>query len=110
MKLLFDENLSHKLAELLADIFPNSTHVRNVGLKSSDDAQVWKFAIDNGFVLVSKDADMHDRSLLFGFPPKVIWIRLGNCSTAQVEKLIRGSKEPISNFHEDDMASFLTLS
>lgn len=74
MKLLFDENLSHKLAEPLSDVFSDSTHVRNIGLKSSDDLDVWKYAVENGFVIASKDADMHDRSLVFGFPPKVIWI------------------------------------
>jgi predicted nuclease of predicted toxin-antitoxin system len=110
VKLLFDENLSHKLAELLADIFPDSTHVRNVGLKSADDPEVWRFAVENGFLIVSKDADMHDRSLLFGFPPKVIWIRLGNCSTAQVEELVRREQETIFSFIEDDTASFLTIS
>jgi len=110
VKLLFDENLSHKLVESLADIFPDSTHVRNVGLKSADDPDVWKFAIDNEFAIVSKDEDMHDRSLLLGFPPKVIWIRLGNCSTAQVEDLIRREKDTMLNFTEDDLASFLAIS
>ncbi len=110
MKLLFDENLSHRLAELLADLFPNSTHVRNVGLKASDDPDVWRYAVENDFVIVSKDLDMHDRSLLFGFPPKVIWVRLGNCSTREVENLIRKEIELINRFVEDDFASFLALS
>ena len=110
MKLIFDENLSHKLAERLSDLFPDSTHVRNVGLKSSDDPDVWKFATVNDLTIVSKDADMHDRSLLFGFPPKVIWVRLGNCSTQQVEDLIRREIEVIMKFLNDDVASFLALS
>ena len=110
MKFLFDENLSHRLAEKLDDLFPGSTHVRNVGLKSSDDPDVWKYAVDNDFVIVSKDVDMHDRSLLFGFPPKVIWIRLGNCSTREVENLIRSEIELINRFVGDDFASFLALS
>ena len=110
MKLIFDENLSPRLAEHLSDIFPDSTHVRDVGLKSADDPEVWKFADNNGFVIVSKDADMHDRSLLFGFPPKVIWIRLGNCSTRQVEELIRREHKAIFNFIGDESASFLALS
>jgi predicted nuclease of predicted toxin-antitoxin system len=110
MKLLFDENLSHTLAERLSDLFPDSTHVRNVGLKASDDPLVWQYAVDNDFVLVSKDADMHDRSLLQGFPPKVIWIRLGNCSTAAVEHLVRREIQKINNFLVDDYASFLALS
>ena len=110
MKLLFDENLSHRLAEKLSDLFPRSTHVRLVGLKSAEDPEVWQLAVADDFVIVSKDSDMHDRSLLFGFPPKVIWIRLGNCSTREVENLIRRELEKITEFVEDDFASFLTLS
>jgi predicted nuclease of predicted toxin-antitoxin system len=110
MKLLFDENLSHKLARLLEDLFPNSIHVRDVGLKAADDPLVWEYAKHNGLILVSKDADMHQRSFLFGPPPKVVWVRLGNCSTSDVEKLIRNNNDTIRAFHEDDYASFLSLS
>lgn len=110
MKLLFDENLSHRLAEKLTDLFPGSTHVRLVGLESAEDPGVWELAVKDDFVIVSKDSDMHDRSLLFGFPPKVIWVRLGNCSTRQVEALIRLESSKIIEFVEDDFASFLTLS
>ncbi len=110
MKLLFDENLSHRLAEKLSDLFPGSTHVRFVGLESAEDPKVWELAVKDDFVIVSKDSDMHDRSLLFGFPPKVIWVRLGNCSTRQVEALIRLEVSRIAEFIGDDFASFLTLS
>ena len=110
MKLLFDENLSHKLARLLEDLFPNSIHVRDVGLKAADDPLVWEYAKTNGLMLVSKDADMHQRSFLFGPPPKVVWVRLGNCSTSDVEKLIRNNRDTIRAFHEDVYASFLSLS
>ena len=54
MKLLIDENLSPKLAQLLADIFPNSTHVREVGLQATDDHLVWAYARDNRFILLSE--------------------------------------------------------
>jgi predicted nuclease of predicted toxin-antitoxin system len=84
MKLLFDENLSPKLPNRLNDLFPNSLHVRDVGMKATIDPIVWNYAKDNEMI-VSKDAYMHDLSLLFGNPPKVIWLRLGNCSTLQVE-------------------------
>jgi predicted nuclease of predicted toxin-antitoxin system len=110
MKLLFDENLSHKLVQLLEDVFPNSIHVRDVDLKAADDSLVWVYAKDNGFVLVSKDADMHQRSFLFGPPPKVVWVRLGNCSTADVETLVRQHVDAIKALHEDNYASFLSLS
>jgi predicted nuclease of predicted toxin-antitoxin system len=61
-------------------------------------------------MIVSKDADMHDLSLLFGNPPKVIWLRLGNCSTLQVEKLLRQEFSTIRLFHEDENLSLLALS
>jgi len=77
MKLLFDENLSHKLVWLLADIFPNSVHVRDVGLKAADDPLVWEYAKDHNLMIVSKDSDMHQRSFVFGSPPKILWVRLG---------------------------------
>ncbi|NET02299.1 MAG: hypothetical protein F6K61_17360 [Sphaerospermopsis sp. SIO1G1] len=89
MRLLFDENLSPKLCTRLSDIFPDSLHVRDVGMKATVDPVVWNYAKDNDFIIVSKDADMHDLSLLFGNPPKVIWLRLGNCSTVKVENLLR---------------------
>ena len=109
MKLLFDENLSHKLARRLADLFPDSAHVRDVGLKATDDPLVWDYARDNDFMIVSKDADMHDLSLVFGNPPKVVWIRLGNCSTRQVEELLRRDFSVIKLFYEDISVSLLAL-
>jgi predicted nuclease of predicted toxin-antitoxin system len=87
MKFLFDENLSPKLVKLLADLFPGSVHVRDAGLNRADDAVVWKYAQDNSLTICSKDSDMHQRSFVLGFPPKVVWVRLGNCSTADVEEL-----------------------
>ena len=110
MKLLFDENLSPKLVRLLDDLFPDSVHVRDVGLKASDDLVVWQYAQDNSLIICSKDSDLHQRSFLLGFPPKVLWVRLGNCSTSDVEKLLRKHFATIALFAEDDYASFLILS
>ena len=110
MKLLFDENLSPKLAHRLAGLFPDSLHVRDVGLKAADDPSIWDYAKDNEFMIVSKDADMHDLSLVFGSPPKVIWVRLGNCSTSEVENLLRREFDTIKVFYEDNSTSLLALS
>ncbi len=110
MKLLFDENLSHKLVRLLADLFPDSVHVRDIGLKAADDPVVWEYAKHNGLMIVSKDSDMHQRSFVFGYPPKVVWVRLGNCSTSDVERLLRRQFDSIKAFYEDINASFLSLS
>ena len=71
MKLLFDENLSPKLVRLLSDLFPDSVHVRDVGLKAADDPIVWKYAQDNGLMICSKDSDMHQRSFVLGLLRKL---------------------------------------
>lgn len=110
MKLLLDENLSPKLTSRLSDLFPSSLHVRDVGMKATIDPIVWDYAKDNNLMIVSKDSDMHDLSLVFGSPPKVIWIRLGNCSTLQVENLLRREFNTIKLFYEDENLSLLILS
>lgn len=89
VKLLFDENLSPKLVRRLTDLFPDSAHVHECGLGATDDGGIWQFAFDRGFAIVSKDLDFYDRSILRGSPPKLIWLRTGNCSTAEVERLLR---------------------
>lgn len=110
MKLLFDENLSPKLPSRLSDFFPGSLHVRDVGMKATIDPIVWDYAKDNNLMIVSKDSDIHDLSLVFGSPPKVIWLRLGNCSTLQAENLLRREFKAIKLFYEDENSSLLALS
>jgi predicted nuclease of predicted toxin-antitoxin system len=87
--LLFDQNLSFKLCSKLAEEFPGCKHVRDAGLSSADDADVWKHAAAKGLIIVSKDQDFRQRAMLFGPPPKCLWIRLGNCSTADIASLLK---------------------
>jgi predicted nuclease of predicted toxin-antitoxin system len=110
VRLLFDQNLSHKLVRRLTDHFPDSVHVREVGLKEADDTVVWDYARGNDLMIVSKDSDFHQRSFLYGYPPKVVWVRLGNCSTADVERVLRANFDVIRDFYEDRSAAFLSLS
>jgi predicted nuclease of predicted toxin-antitoxin system len=91
MKLLFDQNLSPRLVRLLADIFPDSDHLREVGLRDEPDAAIWLFAKEHGFTIVSKDSDFQRWSVRYGAPPKVIWLRVGNCTRHRVESLLRTS-------------------
>ncbi len=74
MRLLLDQNLSPRLLNGLTDLYPGSTHIREVGLQAADDNAVWQYAAQHGFAIVSKDADFRERSFLLGHPPKVIWI------------------------------------
>jgi predicted nuclease of predicted toxin-antitoxin system len=96
--LLFDQNLSHKLCTALAWVFPGCRHVRDAGLSNADDADVWNYAAANGLTIVSKDQDFRQRALLFGSPPKCIWIRLGNCSTTDIARLLERRATIIKEF------------
>jgi predicted nuclease of predicted toxin-antitoxin system len=109
VKLLFDENLSPKLVAALSDLYPGSTHVRQVGLEAADDAQVWAYAAEHGLAIVSKDSDFHQRSFLFGHPPKVVWVRRGNCLTQDVEEVLRRHRDDLLAFEGDADAAVLAL-
>jgi len=110
VRLLLDQNLSDRLLRVLEDPYPGSIHVRQVGLSAADDADLWTFASSEGLVIVSKDSDFHQRSLVHGHPPKVVWIRLGNCTTDQIAKLLSRHTEDLEAFDDDPEASFLVLS
>ena len=109
MKLLFDQNLSYQLVRRLADAYPGSAHVRLLGLAQTDDSEIWKFAAREGFTVVSKDSDFQQLAMLLGPPPKVIWIRLGNCQVDAVEALFRQGFSAVAEFLADSDLAVLAL-
>jgi predicted nuclease of predicted toxin-antitoxin system len=109
MKLLFDQNLSHRLVAALNAEFPGSLHVRDLGMGAADDADIWDYARSNGKIVVSKDSDFQHRALVYGFPPKVIWLRVGNCPTAAIVTLLRNRIADVAAFSSDPTLSFLVL-
>lgn len=109
MKLLLDENLSPHLAGRLADVYPGSKHVQECRLGSAEDKAIWQYAKDNGFTIVSKDSDFQERSVLDGFPPKLIWLRAANCTSAEIENLLRKAVLVITQFIRADKESCLVL-
>lgn len=109
MKLLFDQNVSPWLCATLSDLFPASMHVRDVRLRQADDKIIWDYAGEHGFAIVTKDADFRQRSFLSGHPPKIIWVRLGNCSTSAIAELLRKRAADIEEFLSDEQKAFLAL-
>jgi predicted nuclease of predicted toxin-antitoxin system len=100
VKLLFDENVSPRLTELLAAEYPESTHVRDVGLTGKPDEQIWDYARDNGLTIVSKDDDFRQRSFLKGAPPKIVWLQVGNAECdGQGRDAVAGKGRLTINFH-----------
>jgi predicted nuclease of predicted toxin-antitoxin system len=109
MKLLLDQNLSRKLVKQIETIYPGSCHLTSILPENSSDRDIWIYAMENGFAIVTKDDDFEQRSILLGHPPKVIWIRLGNCKSEDVAALFHGSKTVILAFGKDKEKSILPL-
>ena len=109
MRLLFDEQLSEALVTAVADLFPDSSHVRLLGKGGAADRDVWGLAREHDCVLVTKDEDFHRRSVLRGAPPKVVWLRVGNCATKDIADLLRQHVDDLTRFEAQNEATFLEL-
>lgn len=109
MKLLFDQNLSYKLVSRLADVFPGSTQTRLLGFARFGDSELWYYARTHGYIIVTKDEDLPELGILRGAPPKIIWARIGNCSTTNVEHLLRENLEAIMALGDDTERIVLEL-
>jgi predicted nuclease of predicted toxin-antitoxin system len=101
MKLLLDQNLSHRLLSALDDLFPNSLHVRLLGLAEADDLAIWNYAAQHDLVIVTQDSDYADWNKLRGAPPKIVWLRCGNTSVEQMHSKLRNAVDQIRTLDSD---------
>lgn len=109
MKLLLDQNLSFRIIKIISKLFPEVSSLRQHGLIDASDRQIWDFARKENYIIVSKDSDFHQLSFLYGAPPKVIWIRRGNCSTLGMAQLLLDNSEQIKKFANNNESAFLIL-
>ena len=109
MKLLFDQNLSHRLPVRIGDLFPQSVHVLPAGLDRASDEQIWEYAKANGYSIVTQDADFAERSRIYGAPPKVVWLRCGNRTPQQIESILRRNAILITELDETAALHYLEL-
>lgn len=109
MKLLFDENVSDKVIPALSDLFPGAVHVKTASLMRADDGAIAAWAARGGFTVVSKDTDFHQRTIALGAPPKLIWLRVGNCPTAVIVELLRRQEALIREFIASETETVLVL-
>ena len=109
MKLLVDQNLSDRLSVRLQDIFPGSLHISQVLPRRDKDTNIWSYARENSFVIITKDSDFRRLSREGGHPPKVIWVRTGNTSNAVVESLLRDCYDEIVAFEQDPQRGIIEL-
>ncbi|MBO1068374.1 MAG: DUF5615 family PIN-like protein [Dolichospermum sp. DEX189] len=109
MKLLLDENLSDRIINKIIDLYPDAAHVKTLALINTDDALIWEYAKANSFVIVSKDSDFHQRSLLYGHPPKFIFLRIGNSPTSKIVHILTDNFVTIIQFDSSETESILVL-
>ena len=109
MKLLLDQNISFRLVKKIESVFPGTEQVKKLGLQNKPDKTIWDFAKSNGFTIVTFDIDFYDLSLLQGHPPKLIWIRSGNITTKNLEKLLMEKSNQIKAFIDDENLSCLEI-
>jgi predicted nuclease of predicted toxin-antitoxin system len=109
VKLLLDENLSDRIIPRIIDLYPDSAHVKILALTNTDDSIIWEYANTNDLVIVSKDSDFHQRSLLYGHPPKFIYLRIGNSPTSKIVQILRDNFDTIILFGNSEVESILVL-
>lgn len=109
MRLLLDQNISRSLVGALAPWFPDSSHVAVLGLETATDREVWSYAGEHGYVIVSKDSDFRQLAFLLGPPPKVVWLRVGNCSTSTIAELLHASADVFARFAVSEEEALLVL-
>lgn len=88
MRFFFDQNISHRILKLIPEIYSESTTVKKEGLLNAQDRQIWDFAKQHNYIIVTQDSDFNDLTSLYGFPPKIIWIRTGNLKTQAIVNIL----------------------
>lgn len=106
---LIDHNLSHKLVVNLADKYPGCKHVFLENLSTEDDIVIRKFAHRHQLSILTKDADFYELHNLYGFPPKIIWLRVGNVTTREIIQFMESNEEVIKNFLSDPQKGLLEI-
>ena len=109
MKLLLDENISSKLVKSLTKDFPESSHIDFLNMQGTSDTGIWEYAQTENFIIVSKDNDFRQRSFLFGAPPKVVWLSVGNGGTKIIKELLLKNVQMIQDFSQEPTAGLLVL-
>jgi len=109
MKLLIDQNLSPKLSKLLHKRFPDSKHIKFLGLNDASDLEIFEYAKANSFAILTFDSDFMDLNLLHGMPPKIIWLKTGNLTTKAVAKLFDSHTLTMINFLKSNEKGILEI-
>jgi predicted nuclease of predicted toxin-antitoxin system len=105
MRLLFDQNISFRLVRKVQSIFPDAKQVRELGLENAKDKEIWQYAKKNNYVIVTFDVDFVDLNVLYGHPPKIVWLRIGNIKTDFLVLKLEEKANEITSFVTEDKYS-----
>jgi predicted nuclease of predicted toxin-antitoxin system len=109
VKLLFDQNISFRILHKISAYFTEAKQIRSLGLENSTDSEIWEYAKTHGFTIVTFDADFIDLTNLRGFPPKIVWLRIGNTTTENIAKVINENHVKLKEFIENPEMAFLEI-
>lgn len=109
MSLLFDQNISFRITKKISEYFPETLQIRTIGLENSSDMVIWEYAKTNNYCIVTFDSDFIDITNLKGFPPKIIWLRIGNTTTDNIAQTLIENKIRIVEFIADPTLAFLEI-
>jgi predicted nuclease of predicted toxin-antitoxin system len=103
MKILLDANISWKLVNILTPVFGECKHVDLIGLEVPvKDRNIWNYALENGYIIITKDTDFLDLLEIKGFPPKVVLIKTGNNSSKILANLLINAKSKIEDLENNE--------
>lgn len=94
--------------KLISDLYPEAKQVKELGLENYTDSEIWEYAKENDYVIVTFDSDFYDLSIMQGIPPKIIWLRIGNTSTGNIAKVLRHKSDLIDDFINSDIHADLS--
>lgn len=109
MKLLLDQNISHRICQNIRACFEEVTSIKAQGLTDANDFVIWQFAQNQGYTIVTFDEDMFNISQLRGYPPKIIWLRIGNATNDTIAQLLIQHAERINYFVENEAIGCLEI-
>jgi len=98
MKLLFDQNISFRILKKLSEAYSGSSHIKTEGLMNASDLEIWEYAKNQHFIIVTQDSDFNDLYLMKGFPPKILWFQTGNLRTDELARILENRQSDIFDF------------
>jgi len=109
MKFLFDQNISFRVLKQLPAPFSHASHVKSEKLINAPDREIWEYARHNDYTIITQDSNFNDLNLLYGFPPKIIWIRVGNLKTTDIMQVLMDYQHEILDFLSDSTHGSLEI-